>query len=350
MTITTDEARFTINGDASEDADGYRGFDTTHSQTLTVTLEDSPSSALSVTYSVHDSSDETSPLASKNAPSIAWNENGQKSITPSDVNDSVSIDMPSSGIHSYIIRATAVVPHGSAVFERIVSINTPTIPPLRKWVPTETQQYTPRYPADEQNDIVDFLYLTGGISGIEGPTGPTGAQGQTGPTGPTGIQLFGLTNNTILRANGTDDIQDSGIAIDDSDRITEVKTLNYDEIYSNGSKSSNFTIYLNNGQVQTVTLNNSGSGFTITFDPSDITGPGEWTLIIFQNGTGNNYIAVGVISGGTVYKPSDVSTIPPAGAGANEVHIAKILYTGPTVPPEIYFYLVNDADFTELTD
>lgn len=202
MSVTTDEARFTINGSASEDVDGNRGFDASNSQTLTITLEDNPSAALSVTYEVNDSSDGTSPVTSKNAPAIVWNENSQARIIPADVNNDVTIDMPASGIHSYVIRATVVVPHGSAVFERIVAINTPTSPAMRKWVPTESQQYTPRYPADEQNDMVDAL--ANGVSGIEGATGPTGPDGMTGPTGVTGERgITGVTGPTGPTGVGT---------------------------------------------------------------------------------------------------------------------------------------------------
>jgi hypothetical protein len=197
MTITTDEARFTINGTPSENVDGDRGYDASNGETLTVTLENDPSSALAVTYSVYDATDETSPLSSKNAPAILWNENSLSQITPSAVNDSVTVDLPASGYHSYVIRCVAAVPWGSAVFERVVTIKTPGAIHLRKTVPFESGQYSQRSPSDEQNDLIDsFFFGPSGPLGIIGPTGPTGITG-IGITGPTGIQgLPGVTGTT----------------------------------------------------------------------------------------------------------------------------------------------------------
>lgn len=154
---TVNEARFTIEGTASEDSNGDRGYDATNGQTLDVTLEVNPSSVLSATYSVYDSTDSESPLASKDATAITWNENSQKSITPSGVNDTVTIDMPASGAHSYIIRCQVVTPRGAVYFERMVTVRTSYLGGLRKTVPAEGEAYSDRGESDAQNEIVESL-------------------------------------------------------------------------------------------------------------------------------------------------------------------------------------------------
>jgi len=168
---TVNEAKFTIEGTPSEDASGNRGYDASNGQTLDVTLEVDPSPVLAVTYSVYDSADSSSPLASKNAPAIEWNENSQKSISPSNVNGTVTIDLPATGSHSYVIRCMVVTPRGAVYFERLVTIRTPGTANARKTAPAEGAAYSPRGESDAQNELVDafassLAYYTGSyISG-----------------------------------------------------------------------------------------------------------------------------------------------------------------------------------------
>lgn len=157
MPGATNEARFTIEGTASEDGSGNRGYDAINGQTLDVTLEVTPSSALSATYSVYDPAVSDSPLASKDAPAITWVENSLKSITPSGVNDTVTIVMPASGSHSYLIRCQAITPEGAEIFERLVAIRTPGTYTMRKTIPAEAGQYAARADSDDLNEIIDAV-------------------------------------------------------------------------------------------------------------------------------------------------------------------------------------------------
>jgi len=166
MTVTTNEARFTINDSPSEDVNGNRGYNAENSDTLTVTLEEVPSSVLAVSYYLYDALDDTSPLTSKNAPAVVWNENSQASITLASVNDSATVDLPASGAHSYVIRCVVAVPRGSAMFERVVTIRSGGLVRLRKTVPDESGQYSPRSDSDDQNDIIDAIMLGLGEPGL----------------------------------------------------------------------------------------------------------------------------------------------------------------------------------------
>jgi len=116
------------------------------------------------------------------------------------------------------------------------------------------------------------------------------------------ITIPSLTDNRMVKADGTVAIQNTGISIDDSDRITEVKTLNYNTLYSNGNSGAAFTMHLNNGQVQSVTL--SSDGAVLTIDPTDITGPGIWYLDVASGGANYNWDPNPVISGGLAYVDS----------------------------------------------
>lgn len=163
MPGTTNEARFTIEGTASEDANGNRGYDAINGQVLDVTLEVSPSSVSSATYSVLDPTVEDAPLASKNAPAITWVENSLKAITPSGVNDTVTITMPASGAHSYLIRCQVVTPSGAEIFERLVAIRTLGVNSMRKTIPAEAGQYSTRAESDDLNEMVNAISPSTGL-------------------------------------------------------------------------------------------------------------------------------------------------------------------------------------------
>ena len=161
-----DNARFTINGTPSVSANGDRVFEGTNSQLLTVTLEANPSIALSVRYEVFNSADPESPFASKNAPPLTWNENSQTSILLTNVNDSVTINLPGSGAHSYLIRCTVSTECGPEVYERLAIIRTTTTTPtLRKTVPAESIEGYARAWSDAINDMVDAIANGGGGGG-----------------------------------------------------------------------------------------------------------------------------------------------------------------------------------------
>ena len=174
------EAAFTINGTPSVDpTTGDREFTATNGQTLSCTLEASPSEALSVRFEVFDPANLLSPLASDTAPLITWVENSLAAITLAAVNDTVTINIPAApglpvtGIFSYLIRCTvSTAGDGSPssqeqVFERLVSTySLATTPAVRKTVPGESTQGFTRAWSDAINAMIDALEnATGGIGG-----------------------------------------------------------------------------------------------------------------------------------------------------------------------------------------
>jgi len=164
--MTTNYAKFTINGAASVDSDNNAGVNVTNGQTLTLTLETNPAPVLSVTYYVYDPSDTSSPTKSKDAPNLTFTGSATAAETITSPNDSVTIDMPANGVHSYVIRCVAVL-GGTATdhtYERLVAIQAATTPLIRKTVPNETNQYDQNGWSDELNDIVDAINsISGGL-------------------------------------------------------------------------------------------------------------------------------------------------------------------------------------------
>jgi hypothetical protein len=160
---TVNQARFTIDGTPSEDpVTGDPGYVAALGQTLDCTLEITPSSALSVTYSVFNPADETSPLASFSATNLTWVGSGLPSQTLTTPNATAQIIMPASGVASYLIRCSAACTDKTHIYERLVSLRTATSVPLRKTVPAETSQYYARGWSDEQNKMVDAI--SGGLN------------------------------------------------------------------------------------------------------------------------------------------------------------------------------------------
>jgi hypothetical protein len=167
---TINQARFKIDGTPSEDpTTGDPGYVAAFAQTLDCTLEISPSSALSVTYSIFDPTDESSPLASYGAPSLTWVGSGLSSKTLASPNGTAQIIMPGAGVASFIIRCTAVMPEGAHTYERLVAINAGTVPAVRKTVPAEVGEFYARGWSDEQNKMVDAIAaaVSGGIAIFE---------------------------------------------------------------------------------------------------------------------------------------------------------------------------------------
>ena len=197
-------AAFTINSTPSSNpATGDRLFVAANGQTLSMQLEN-PLSVLSARYELFDPFDPESPLASKGAPLVTWNENGLAAITvdPAAV---VTFDVPgapappATGIYSYLVRCTvSTAGNGTPesqvqVFERMVVVeSTGLVPSLRKTVPGESTQAEARGWSDEINDIIDGMQnLTVGATIV---SAVVSAQGQyTVPVGVTVGDLVYIT-------------------------------------------------------------------------------------------------------------------------------------------------------------
>ena len=151
-------AKFTINSTPSSPG----GFDMTISQALTFLLEGAVASLVNRwTLEVYSASDDNSPRASKNAPTLTLvgATSGQKvdATTPA---SAITSSAPSSGVHSYIVRSKVnggLNAKGKAdpdyVYERIICIKTGS--GLRKAIVTEQNQYSAGGWADAQNDLID---------------------------------------------------------------------------------------------------------------------------------------------------------------------------------------------------
>lgn len=162
---TPNRARFTINGTASEDAQGKRGFDATAGQELTITLEANPAAdVLTITYEIYDSTNPEGPLNSLYDTEQLFDENSAKAITLTNGNQSVHITIDAgTEISSYTVRATAVTANGADVFERLVVVRENG---LRMTVPAETNQYAQRGWSDALNELTKYvLGLAGGGGG-----------------------------------------------------------------------------------------------------------------------------------------------------------------------------------------
>lgn len=141
-------AKFTINSTPSEDpSTGDRKFVATNGQTLTLQLETQPSPGLSVLFEVYSSGDSSSPLASYGAPLITFTVSGTYQQQLTDLSSTTTIDMPASGVHSYIIRSTVSRDTGPQVFERIVAIESAY--GNRKIIPAESIEYRARGWSDD---------------------------------------------------------------------------------------------------------------------------------------------------------------------------------------------------------
>lgn len=164
--MTTNYAKFTINGLASVDSDNNAGVNVTNGQTLTLTLETNPAPVLSATYEVYDPNDTSSPTKSKDAPNITFVSSSTSTEVLANPNGNATIVMPSYGVHSYVIRCTVSLGGSSTdhVYERLVAIQAATVPAIRKTVPNETNQYDQNGFSDELNDMVDAIsFISGGF-------------------------------------------------------------------------------------------------------------------------------------------------------------------------------------------
>lgn len=187
------QAAFTINGTPSVDpATGDRLYEALNNEVLNVTLEVNPSPALSARFEVFDPADLESPLASKDAPLLTWDDNALPAIVlgppPFGIDDTITITMPAvqpppqTGIQTYLIRCTVATPGDGSpqsqnqVFERAVVIRgTNTAPPLRKMFPAESTEARARGWSDSLNDLIDAMENFTGGAGVTSFNGRAGA-------------------------------------------------------------------------------------------------------------------------------------------------------------------------------
>ena len=172
--MAINQARFTIQGTPSEDSNGDRLYVALHSENLVITLEQNPSPALSARFEVFDAADDTSPVASKDAPLLTWTESGLPAVTigkvPFGIDDDVNLVMPATqvaplpDVHSYRVRCTVSTPGDGSpgsqeqVFERQVMIfGLLTTPSLRKTTVGETTEARARAWSDSLNDLVEAV-------------------------------------------------------------------------------------------------------------------------------------------------------------------------------------------------
>jgi hypothetical protein len=214
--MATNYARFTIEGTPSEAVStGNRGYDATNSQVLNVVLEASPSAPIvAVTYEVYDPAIPTSPFASKGATLLAWAPGSLSTVTPATPFTEVTVTMPPTGYHSWIIRARAIVSgeSGEHVWERMVTIRTRSGD--RKTCPGEVTQYEARGHSDTLNDMVDKLaagaaffgsYAAGGtVAGVAATPGwkvLSEFQLDALPATPMVLETIALVSSAALDCN-----------------------------------------------------------------------------------------------------------------------------------------------------
>lgn len=99
--------------------------------------------------------------------------------------------------------------------------------------------------------------------------------------GATGA-VVGTTNSQALSNKSLG----SALACGNYD-VSGAKTVSFNGLYSNGTKTTSWTCNWNNGQVQSVTLGGNTSA-TFTAPP----GPGTFYLHIYQDATGNRTLGV----------------------------------------------------------
>ena len=191
-------AKFKVNGTASSPP----GFDATTSQVITLQLETAIAPDVYKTqFFINDPNDPTSPQASLSAPQITLSPSNGIPATPT---GTVTFTMPASGVHSYSVRC--VINNGVEAatgkvrtdwtYERIVGIRSLTSL-IRKILPAESTQYSPRGWADEQNRMVDSFNGGGPPSGSASGdlTGSYPAPLAKQLTGVSGTGITGLTEN-----------------------------------------------------------------------------------------------------------------------------------------------------------
>ncbi len=149
------------------------------------------------------------------------------------------------------------------------------------------------------NDAVDIAHL----SATGTPSAANYLRGDNTWAAPAGggdvTAAAVMTDNTLVRGDGgSKGVQDTGIAVDDTDHITGVETLGYATAHANGDSGAALTLTLSNGQHQTVTLDTASIALTIV-DTGNI-GDGTWRITCTQDTGGSFAITSATVSGGTV--------------------------------------------------
>lgn len=192
-------AAFSIDGDASIDGSGNRGYDAVSGQVLDLQLENASLDILYATYAVWDTADASSPQKSLNAPTFQF-AGSVSTKTPTNPGDVVNITFPVTlTACTYAIRCTAVTAAETHVFERIVCLRNNAA--MRKMIPAETVQYEARGWSDEQNRMVDAVGATTVPSGSKAPVRVATAAALPANT-RTGNVLEATANGVLAAIDG----------------------------------------------------------------------------------------------------------------------------------------------------
>lgn len=179
----------------------------------------------------------------------------------------------------------------------------------------------------------DILVATADNTPVRLPVGTNGQALVADSVEASGVKwdtisgaISGLTDNRMIKADGTSGVQNTGMTVDDNDNITDIKTASFAGLYNNGNSTAAWTLTLANGQDQEVTLNADAVAMTIV--PTGV-GNGRWTITVKQDVTGGRAITTAAISGGTVYFDG---TPPPAFPSAGSARCKMIVdYDGTDV-------------------
>lgn len=203
-------AEFTINDTAFDTLE----YDATYDEVLTLQLEDTPAfDASIVKYSVV--------VASHEAPALTFSPSSGVPATPG---GAVTVTMPSSGCHTYILqceinggRDSTGRTNPAYTKQRGVCIRSANLE-LRKWVPGETTQFHASGWTVEQNVAVDALDAAGGGGGGGGVPTTRDVFAGAGLTGG-GSLASDITLNVAAHADGSitvnaNDIQVGVLATD----------------------------------------------------------------------------------------------------------------------------------------
>lgn len=173
------DAKFSVNADPFSNG----GFDATNGQVLTLQLEASPAlDILSVTYSVVASS--------KGAPTLTFSD-----PSPQPPTNPITVTMPASGVHTYLIAATVQRSDGTDTKVRAIAIRFAN--GSRKIAASETTQYDDQFGwTDAINRIAEDG--TQSYGGVEG-SNLTDSDQNIDVTGGTYYELPGPTTLTTDR-------------------------------------------------------------------------------------------------------------------------------------------------------
>jgi hypothetical protein len=273
MTVLVNQARFRINDTPPEDPTTYnRGYTGEHDEAISIALDVSPSPALSVRYEVYSPTDAGSPMASKNAPQLTFAESSDYFVELLNPNETVTLTLPSSGVHSWLVRCTARTPDGPHVFERQIGVLSATYPPLQKTVPAETLEWQVRGFSDTENDIVDVIagLSTGGLQWVarEGGTHWTSyaffyeGDGITLTDGDHGIRI---TNAGVLSLNemtgDIDVVNGAGIAVSVGSQEVQVSNAGVLSVAKNGEAGITGAVTVSSGA--NIAITQAGSNIQI---------------------------------------------------------------------------------------